>query len=317
MSITPTPRDGLKVFPAPSVPTGKGRALLRFTRPHTVIATTCQVAGVFVIAIAAGDRPAGWAAVLIGTWLGSQAANLYVVGLNQITDAPIDRLNKPTLPLAAGDLSQGTARWLVTGAGLAALLLGAAQSASLFLTLLAVMALGTVYSLPPWRLKGRPGWAAGSIALARGFVANLGLYLHYRASLLGDLSANAPPLWALAFFTGFGLVIALFKDIPDRDGDDHFGVRTLAVRWGRRRVFGLGRALLTALYLAALVAGVLWPAGAGGWLIPAHLVALVLFWAASLSTDPDEPRSMMRLYLFLWGLFYAEYFFLALHALRA
>lgn len=313
MSITP--HDAPNVLPAPAIPVRKGRALARFSRPHTVIATTCQTAGVFVLVAAAAGWPAGGAAVFLWAWLACQAANLYVVGLNQLTDAPIDRLNKPKLPLAAGDLTPRVAGALVVAAGAAALLIGVWQSVYLGLTLLAVMALGTVYSLPPWRLKGRPVWAAGSIALARGFVANLGLYLHYRAMLFDGLPMPAPPLWALAFFTGFGLVIALFKDIPDRAGDAHYGVGTLAVRWGARRVFTLGRLLLAALYLGAMGAAVLWPASAGGWLIPAHLAALILFWCVSAATDPAEPRSMMRLYLFLWGLFYAEYFFLALHAL--
>ena len=304
--------------PAPLTLIDKLRALLRFSRPHTVIATTCQVVGVFIIAAAAADSAAGWPAILLWTWLGSQAANLYVVGLNQIIDVPIDRLNKPALPLASGELTRQAAVWLVVGAGLAALLIGAAQSVYLLLTLSAVMALGTVYSLPPWRLKGRPVWAAVSIALARGIIANLGLYLHYRHTLFSSpVSAAPPPVWALPFFFGFGLVIALFKDIPDHDGDGQFGVRTLAVRWGRRRVFQLGRALLTALYLAALVAAVVWPASAGGLLVPAHLVALFVFLVAGAATDPDSPPSMMRLYLLLWVLFYAEYGFLALHALTA
>ena len=313
--MSSTPRHALTIHPRPAIRAGKLLALLRFARPHTVIATTCQTAGVFIIVAAAGGLTAGWAALLIWTWLGSQAANLYVVGLNQLVDAPIDQLNKPILPLASGEMTRRAAVALVSLAGAAALLIGAMQSIYLLLTLGAVMSLGTLYSLPPWRLKGRPGWAAVSIALARGFVANFGLYLHYRAALFGGAAGAAPPVWALAYFFGFGLVIALFKDIPDHDGDGHFGVRTLAVRWGQRPVFALGRLLLAALYLGAVAAAGLWPQSAGGWLVPAHLAALGLFLVLSAATNPDEPRSMMRLYLFLWGLFYAEYLFLALHAL--
>ena len=162
-----------------------------------------------------------------------------------------------------------------------------------------------------WR-KERALPAALSIALARGVIANFGVYTHFA----GSPGALPPSLRAaLPFFFGFGLVIALFKDIPDHDGDGHFGVRTLAVRWGQRPVFALGRLLLAALYLGAVAAAGLWPQSAGGWLVPAHLAALGLFLVLSAATNPDEPRSMMRLYLFLWGLFYAEYLILALHAL--
>lgn len=251
--------------------------------------------------------------MLAPVWLGSQAANLYVVGLNQLFDAPIDRINKPELPIASGALTRREGVALVAVAGVAALLLGAAQSLYLFLTLATVMLLGTLYSVPPWRLKGRPVAAAVCIALARGVVANLGLYLHYRYAL-PELAAAPPPLWALAFFFGFGLVIALFKDIPDHDGDRQYAVRTATVRWGPRRAFSLGQGLLAALYLLALGAALITPA-AGGVLAVGHVAALAIFWALSARTDPTDPRSMMRLYLSLWGLFYAEYAFLVARAL--
>lgn len=38
--------------------------------------------------------------------------NGYIVGINQIYDVDIDAVNKPFLPVAAGELSQGTA-WLL------------------------------------------------------------------------------------------------------------------------------------------------------------------------------------------------------------
>jgi homogentisate phytyltransferase/homogentisate geranylgeranyltransferase len=303
--------------PTPVVPpinlsaADKARALLRFTRPHTVIATTCQVIGVFVIVAGAAGFGRGLAA-LLWAWLGSQAVNLYVVGLNQLVDVPIDRLNKPYLPLAGGELSRREGVALVGVAGVAALVIGAGQSAYLFLVFAVVMLLGTVYSVPPLRLKGRPVWAAVSIALARGVVANLGLYLHFHR-VLHSLAAE-PPVWALFFFFGFGLVIALFKDIPDRDGDDQHNVRTLTVRWGPERVFNLGRGLLTVLYLAAIGAAWRW-SSVGGVVVAGQAAALALFWALSLRTDPAQPRSMMRLYLALWGLFYAEYALLAVSAL--
>jgi homogentisate phytyltransferase/homogentisate geranylgeranyltransferase len=82
----------------------------------------------------------------IVTWIACLAANLYVVGLNQITDVAIDRLNKPTLPLACGMLSRREGWHIVWVAGLLALALAAAQSVFLLLTLALVMLIGTVYS---------------------------------------------------------------------------------------------------------------------------------------------------------------------------
>jgi homogentisate phytyltransferase/homogentisate geranylgeranyltransferase len=294
----------------------KLRTLVRFAREHTVIGTTCQVVGVFIIAGAGSPLTPAALSLAAMAWLGSQAANLFVVGLNQLTDVSIDRLNKPSLPLASGELTRRAGVVIVAVAGLAALLIGATQSIYLFLTLALVMLIGAIYSLPP-RFKGRPLLAAISIALARGVLANLGLFLHYQYSLHRALHPSAGrPVWALLFFFGFGLVVALFKDIPDRDGDRRYAVRTFAVRWGRRRVYNLGRWLLTALYLLAVGAGAAaLPAPAGGALVVTHLAALGIFWAFSVRTDPTKPRSMARLYLALWGLFYAEYVFLSLYAL--
>ena len=86
--------------------------LVRFTRPHTIIATTIQVVSLFLIA--------GGSLVLAPTSLGPVlltlitclALNIYIVGLNQITDVEIDRINKPRLPLASLEMSirQG---WIV------------------------------------------------------------------------------------------------------------------------------------------------------------------------------------------------------------
>ena len=40
--------------------------------------------------------------------------NICIVGLNQIFDVPIDRINKPYLPLASGEFSMRTGTSLVS-----------------------------------------------------------------------------------------------------------------------------------------------------------------------------------------------------------
>lgn len=280
--------------------------LVRFSRLHTVIATSVQVVCLYLIAGGAAVAPVGG---LFVAWLACLLANLYVVGLNQLTDVAIDRINKPALPLARGDLSPRQGQAIVLGAGAAAVALAATQSATLTLTLGAVMFIGTAYSLPPTRFKERALPAALSIALARGVIANFGVYTHFA----GSPGALPPSLRAaLPFFFGFGLVIALFKDIPDHLGDGRHGVGSFAVRWGPRRAFAVGRALLTALYLLPIGALLARPGAGSAALIAARLALLAIFWAVSLRTNPARPPSMARLYFVLWGLFYAEYLLLAL-----
>lgn len=297
--------------------TTRTRALLLFSRPHTILATTSQVVGVFLLAALGQPWPAGlWAALLL-TWLASLAANLYVVGLNQLTDVDIDRVNKPELPLASGAYSTRTGRVITLVSAAVALLAGLQQGLVMLLTVFFVMLLGSLYSLPPLRLKNRPLLAAASIALARGVAANLGLWLHFRGLLPG--AAVEPPLgWALLFFFLFGVVISLYKDIPDWRGDALFAVRTFAVVLGRVQVFRLGRWLISAMYLLPIGLGLWLLPGAAGWaLLLGHAAALGAFWKVSARTDPTDPPAMTRTYLFLWLLFYSEYGLLVLARLAA
>jgi homogentisate phytyltransferase/homogentisate geranylgeranyltransferase len=293
------------------------RLLFRFGRPHTIIATSFQVVGVFFIVALPEQVDITQLPVLILTWIACLAANLYVVGLNQITDVAIDRLNKPALPLAHGDLSR-RGGWVTTlAAGVLALTIAAAQSRFLLLTLALVMLIGSIYSLPPLRLKQRPLLAAISIALARGVIANVGLYLHFLAALNLPAARTASwLLWAVVFFFGFGLVIALYKDIPDWAGDKHYAIRTFVVQKGHKRIFNAGRWLLTGLYLLPTAVGLSrLPNPDGVALVLSHVAMVLIFWMFSLRTNPAQPASMTRLYLFLWALFYAEYVFLSLYTI--
>jgi homogentisate phytyltransferase/homogentisate geranylgeranyltransferase len=198
--------------------------------------------------------------------------------------------------------------------GLLALIVSASQSSYLFLTILISVLVGTIYSLPPLHLKKQPVGAALSIAFVRGLISNIGLYLHFQVRLAAGTAVPWPFVLAMAlFFFGFGLVIALYKDIPDLDGDEQFGIRTFTVRLGPERVFRIGRWLLTVIYVIPLGLAVM---GIGRLenlaLIVAHLLAIIFFWRASFPVRPGDGRSMSRFYLVLWSLFYAVYIFLSL-----
>lgn len=298
-------------------------AFLRFCRPHTIIGTSLQLVSIFFVVFAGTNKitPPFLPNVIsiVGlTWLGCLAANIYVVGLNQMTDVAIDRINKPTLPLASGHFSVQEGRVIVLVSGFLGLLLSAGQGFYLFLTVALIMLIGSAYSLPPLRLKQRPVWAMLSIAFARGVIGNLGLYVHFRR-------AFSLPIWPIPlvmigvvlFFFGFMLVIALYKDIPDYLGDKKYQVQTFVVRLGQDRVFSVGRWLLTLLYLLPILYGFgQWPSFYGLEIALIHLVAIAIFWSLSWEIDPKVPVSMAFFYLFLWGLFYMEYLLLSLSLLQ-
>src|SRR5207253_263687 len=56
------------------------------------------------------------AADLAATLVAALAVNVSIVGVNQITDVEIDRINKPYLPIAAGDLTLPQAKAIVAAA---------------------------------------------------------------------------------------------------------------------------------------------------------------------------------------------------------
>lgn len=290
-------------------------ALARFSRPHTIIATTIQVVALFLIA--GGSQvmsPASLGPVLL-TLVTCLALNIYIVGLNQITDVEIDRINKPRLPLASHEMSMRAGRIVVALTAVVALVGAWIAGAYLLGTVITIMLIGTAYSIPPLRLKRFSLWAAISIALARGVIANVGVALHYN-DVFGGLAAFSPATLAVmaAFFFGFGLVIAIYKDIPDLMGDRAYGIQTFTVKLGPQRAFNLGRIILTIGYAGVMAVAISRLPQPDSWLLlAAQAVALGLFWYASARVDPSQKASIARFYMFLWGLFYAQYVILSVY----
>jgi homogentisate phytyltransferase/homogentisate geranylgeranyltransferase len=282
-------------------------ALFRFSRPHTIVGTVLSLIGLSVIAAAEPGttfslQRLAWAVV------SALGVNVFIVGLNQITDVQIDRVNKPGLPLAAGEMSR-TAAWIAVSAGLvAAVIVGASQGPFLLLAVTLAACIGALYSLEPVRFKRYPFWAGTSIASVRGVIVNLLIFLHFSSVSLG--AANVPArIWVLTgFVLGLSLVIAWYKDIPDMAGDRRFGIWTLSARLGAQRVIQLGALLLSACYLAVAVSGLFGLPGVNPWILAAsHLCLLAAFWVATIRVDLASPASVRSFYLFVWGLFFAEY----------
>lgn len=289
-------------------------ALVRFSRPHTIIATTIQVVALFLIAGGSQVFAAASIGPVLLTLVTCLALNIYVVGLNQLTDIEIDRINKPYLPLASREMSTRQGWWVVGLCAIGALIGGGVAGPYLFGTVVLIMLIGTLYSLPPLRLKRYSLWAAISIALARGVIANLGVGLHFNEVFGGLDGFSLPTLLVMAaFFFGFGLVIAIYKDIPDLMGDQLYGIQSFTVKMGPRRAFDLGRVILTLGYAGIImVALTQLPQTNGIVLLVTQLIALALFWLVSGRVDPARQSSITRFYLFLWGLFYAQYIVMSL-----
>ena len=283
------------------------RALVSFSRPHTIIGTALSVIALAVLAGVHAAASVSWLQTL-AVLVGSLAVNIYIVGLNQLTDIQIDRINKPWLPLASGAMSVPTGRVIVWGCAALAVVIGLAAGPFALAAFLVGITVGTAYSLPPLRLKRFALWSALSIASVRGITVNLLLFAHFLTAV-GRQPMVPPLLVALtSIVLALSLVIAWFKDIPDMDGDRRFRIHTLTLRLGPRRVIAIGLVVLSIAYGVVIVAGLVGlPNLHGGLLAVAHLVSLVVLLIASMRVDVTQRPSIARFYLLVWGLFYAEY----------
>ena len=273
-------------------------ALWRFSRPHTVIGTALSVAGIY--AIAAHELGAPPAYDLACTLVAALCVNVFIVGVNQLTDVEIDRINKPGLPLAAGDMTIAQGRVIVAATGALPLVMATTQGWAELLAVAAALAIGVAYSVPPLRLKRFPALAAASISVVRAAVVNLGVYVHFSDGPV------APAIWALTLFVlPFSFAIAVLKDVPDAEGDRRFAIRTFTVRLGARAAFAMGMAALAVAYGGMAVLA--FEGANRAVLAGTHLVALALLVSWAVRADPTDPSGFTRFYMRVWMLFFAEY----------
>ncbi len=290
------------------------KTLWKFSRPHTIIGTSLSVTGLAIMALAADAAARAnfdWLTFLgaiAAALFPSLCANLYIVGLNQLEDVDIDRINKPALPLASGEFSRQEGLIIVGVTGALALVLSAVQGMNLWLTVLFSVVIGTAYSLPPFRLKRFPFWAALCIFGVRGIIVNLGFFLHFQHYLGGTQRLSAE-VWALtAFVILFAFAIAIFKDIPDAEGDRQFKINTLTIRLGTRSVFDISRWVLTACYglmIGATALGLITVQPL--FLLATHGGLLVWLWVRSTKVNVKDTRQISAFYQFIWKLFFLEY----------
>ena len=270
--------------------------LWRFSRPHTVIGTALSVVGLYAISLhhaPEGTGVAETAGDLLLTLLAAYGVNLFIVGLNQIEDVEIDRVNKPFLPLAAGVIPVA---------------LALTQGAVELISVLVALAVGIAYSSPPLSLKRYAALAAASASGVRSVIVNLGVSAHFAAVHAAE-PAIAPAVIALTLFViPFSLAIALLKDVPDFEGDRRFRIATYTVRLGGARVLAIGLGALTVAYLGMAIGGVLWLDDVNPALLAlSHLAALALLWWWAREADVTDPPAFTRFYMRVWKLFFLEY----------
>ncbi|KAJ8477624.1 hypothetical protein OPV22_021351 [Ensete ventricosum] len=282
-------------------------AFCRFSRPHTVIGTVIGIVSVSLLPVESiTDISLIYFDGLLKALLPAIFMNIYVVGLNQLFDIEIDKVNKPRLPLASGEFSMEIGTAIVALCCVLSFALGVkSQSPAILLALLISFFLGSAYSinLPFLRWKQHAFLAASCILCVRAIVVQLAFFIHMQRYVLGrPIALTKSVVFATAFMCFFSAVIALFKDIPDVDGDRDFGIRSFSVRLGQEKVFWLCIKLLLTAYTAALAVG-----ASSSNTYRKKLVTVIghgflasILWFRAQSLDVENKASVTSFYMFIW-----------------
>jgi homogentisate phytyltransferase / homogentisate geranylgeranyltransferase len=159
--------------------------LWKFSRPHTMIGSVISIFTLYYIVCNKQETeclPYLIMALSIGI-----TCNIFIVGINQIADINIDKINKPYLPIPSGALSVQHAKIVVFTALLISLCLALYITPYLFGIIALAATIGWAYSMPPFYLKQHHVTAAFAIAIVRGVLLNAGGFLVFNYLVNGSL----------------------------------------------------------------------------------------------------------------------------------
>ena len=256
----------------------KIKVLWDFSRPHTFIGTALSIPAIHFFAVPNFWTPSYLYSILF-CLIPSAFVNIYITGLNQIFDVEIDSVNKPFLPIPSGQLSKRKAILIVGFCLLCSVgfVLSPGFEQSVYRTkalqsiIISSATFGTLYSVPPFRLKQFPLLASLCIVMVRGIILHFGFYQHASdvavSCLFPKLSERLVPFFDFKilqnidffqnkkcvmltlFFTLFSFVIALMKDVSDIKGDARNSIKSFSVQKGPPFMFHLSNNILSSLFV--------------------------------------------------------------------
>jgi geranylgeranylglycerol-phosphate geranylgeranyltransferase len=243
---------GANTAAAPSRgPLDKLKIYWRFARPFTLLPPLLGMISGAITGIGALAHHAGQgffeylqgdgrlASLSLFILMGSlMAANLNAASniLNQLYDLENDKINKPSRPLPAGEVTERETRilyWVLYALSLVAawfvkpLSGDSLATRECFWIVLVAAIITYIYSAPPYRTK-RWGWAAQfTIAVPRGMLLKVCGW-----SCVAGVFSDLEP-WYIGFvFFLFLLGAAATKDFADMKGDEAANCITLPIRYG-------------------------------------------------------------------------------------
>ncbi|KAK7283667.1 hypothetical protein RIF29_13350 [Crotalaria pallida] len=281
-------------------------AFYKFSRPYSAIEGAISATSLSFLAVEQlSDFSPAFFIALLQFLVVSFFLNVAHCGFNQLCDVEIDKINKPYLLLASGEWSFRNGVFVVSSSLLLSFILAwIVGSWPLFWSFLISALLTGAYSLnlPLLRWKNNPLLAAVNIFANAAIARPLGYYFHMQTQVFKRQATFSRPLiLSIAILSLYFLVVALFKDIPDVEGDKKFGVKSLAVRLGQTPVFRICISLLQMTYGAAILAGAtspfLWSKLS---MVLGHGILSLALWYRSKSVDLNSIESYQSFYGFIW-----------------
>jgi len=283
----------------------------KFSRPHTIIGSVISIITLYFIVC--DNKEIQCLSYLIPALIIGITCNIFIVGINQIADIDLDKINKPYLPLPSGTLSP-TQAWLIISIALSVSLgLALFISPYLFGIIALAAAIGWAYSMPPFYLKKHHLTAALSISTVRGLLLNAGGFMVFNHLVNHNLEMPENVKILTLFIIAFSIAISWFKDLPDMKGDAKYNIRTLAIQYSPRTVLISGHLLVGTAYLftiymkyAEFTASAI-PSPHTTALLFGHILLFGLFILNAVSIKITIGLSYKTFYKRFWWFFFAEY----------
>jgi homogentisate phytyltransferase/homogentisate geranylgeranyltransferase len=285
--------------------------LWKFSRPHTIIGSVIGIYTLFYIIYDEQHIQSHF--YLIMALIIAITCNVFIVGINQVADVNIDKINKPDLPIPSGLLSVQQAKIIVYAALCISLGLALCISPYLFGIIALATSIGWAYSMPPLYLKQHHITAALAIATVRGVLLNAGGFFVFNYLINGSLEMPENMKILTLFIVVFSVVISWFKDLPDIEGDAKYNIKTFAILYSPKVVVITGNLLVGLAYAVTIylkwceysIAEI--PAFKTSVLLYGHLILLGLFIINAFSIRLSEHESVKKFYKRFWWFFFAEY----------
>lgn len=283
----------------------------KFSRPHTIIGSVISIFTLYYI-VNEKLETESLSFLIIALIIGI-TCNIFIVGINQIEDVNIDKINKPYLPIPSSELSILNAKIIVFSALIISLGFALYLSPYLFGIIALATTIGWAYSMPPFYLKQHHVTAALAISTVRGVLLNAGGFLVFNYLLNNSLEMPVNVKILTLFVIVFSIVISWFKDLPDIKGDAEYNIKTFAILYSPKVTLVSGIIIVGAAYLFTIYLKLVdytiseIPSIETSVLLNGHILLFGLFIINAFSIRLSEHRSIKKFYKRFWLFFFAEY----------